>query len=114
MLREDTRRRRANWYLRLGLPLGIALVWAAITPAGIVGSLAGVCMIGGLIVVMIGIGMAGGLDTAGERMLPGANLEQIGMERHSSEPLPPRWAGLRVVVTGLAYFAAGAFLYWLF
>lgn len=88
------------WSLAVGVPLLAAIGWAVLTPAGIIGSLVGVCIIGGLTIVMIGIGSAGGLDTAAERLLPGAKPKRPSKR-------------LRTVGVGLAYVAAGAFLYWL-
>jgi len=98
--------------LALGIPVAVALLWALITPAGIIGSLAGVFIIAGVVIVFIGIGFAGDIDTAGERMLPGANLEQMKQDRPQRSERK-RFAGLRTIGFGLAYVAVGAFFYWL-
>ena len=94
----------------VGVPVVVALLWALITPAGLIGSLAGVCIVGGVIIVFIGIGFAGDIDTAAERMLPGANLEQMGQDRPRRSGRK-RWAGLRTIGLGLAYVVVGAFFY---
>jgi hypothetical protein len=106
-------KRKLFWGLAVGLPLVLGTAWALLTPAGIIGSVAGVCIIGGVIIVMTGIGVGGGKDTAAKRLLPGANLEQMGGERRRTVEASPRWAGARRIGMGLAYVAAGAFLYWL-
>ena len=106
-------KRRLYWGLVVGVPVVLAVGWALLTPAGIVGSLAGVCIIVGIVIVFIGIGFAGDIDTAGERMLPGASLEQMAMDEPQRREPKRRWEGTRRIAMGLAYVAVGAFLYWL-
>jgi hypothetical protein len=101
--------------LAVGLPVAVALGWWLLTPAGLPGSLAGVFILTGVIVFFVGLGRAGGMDTALDNIHPGSNVGQMAEQGLNAERrfLGPRrrWAGTLVMLSGAAYVALGA-LFW--
>ena len=106
--------RKVYWGVAIGGPVVLALAWALLTPGGIVGALAGVCILIGVVTVFLGIGFGGGMDTAMDHMLPGANVQRMaetGMKGDKVHTRQHRFPGLRRIAIGLAYVAVGALLW---
>jgi hypothetical protein len=95
----------------MGLQILVAVLWWLLTPAGLSGSLAGVCIPSGLVLVVIGMSLGGGMDTALDNLHPGANVGRMSEQGMQGERRylggRDRWRGLKVVVIGAAYLVVG-------
>lgn len=99
----------------VGLPMLVAIAWWWMTPAGIVGSLAGTSILTGALVLVVGLGTAGGMDIVLGNLLPGSNVGRMAEQGLTGEPRHlqprPRWTGPLTMLAGAAYIAAGALLW---
>ena len=96
-------------------PALVAVAWWIFTPAGLPGSLGGMAILIGAIVVAIGVSLAGGVDAGLDNLHPGANVGRMSEQGMGAEQrhLGPRarWRGTRVMLAGAAYLAVGAALW---
>lgn len=89
----------------------VAVVWWLITPAGLVGSIAGTWILTGVILLLVGLFVAAGGDRVLDNMLPGANVGRMTEQGLQGDRrfLPPRtrWGGALMMIGGVAYVGAG-------
>lgn len=101
--------------IAVGVPVLVGIAWWLMTPAGILGSIAGTSILTGVVVFVLGIGTAGGMDIVLGNLLPGSNVGQMGAQGLTGERryLQPRrrWAGTLTMLIGAAYVAVGALLW---
>jgi len=99
----------------LGIPVAVAVLWWLLTPAGLPGSLGGTFILTGFVTFFVGMGRAGGMDTALDNIHPGSNVTQMSEQGMSGERRflgrRRRWAGTLTMLGGLAYVALGALLF---
>lgn len=97
------------------ISLGVSAVWWLATPAGLVGSLAGTCLVAGVVLFLVGMFLGSGGDRVLDNLLPGANVGRMAEQGRTGERRflapRPRGGGLSAMLGGAAYIALGALLW---
>jgi hypothetical protein len=93
----------------------VAVGWWLLTPAGLIGSFAGVWILTGVLMLIVGLFLASGGDRVLDNLLPGANVTHMSEQGMTGERryLQPRrrWSGALVMLGGAAYIGLGALLW---